>query len=220
MGLKLCHVSIIQPPEPTMVRARSEKAIKSETQVKNALNQIKRKKGKTAYQAAKDTGASKSTLYRRLSGGKSRTEAHESQRLLHDSEEKALVVWITMMASTGNPVSQAFVREMAEDIRKQRLIGINDESMTLVEYPPIGQSWVKRFLKRYPFLQTTLSRSIEASRIKEVSSELVSQFFDVFTQVLEELEIELQDVYNMDETGYFYDIPFADMSRICIGNKW
>ena len=202
-----------------MVRARSEKAAKSEARVKDALNQIKGKDRKTAYQAAKDTGASKSTLYRRLSGGKSRAEAHEFQQLLHNYEEKALVVWITMMASTGNPVGHAVVREMAKDIRNQRLIGINDESMSLIEYPPIGQSWVKRFLKRYPFLQTALSRSIEASRIKEVSVELVSQFFDVFTQVLTELEIELQDVYNMDETGYFCGVLFANRNRFCIGNK-
>lgn len=74
-------------------------------------------------------------------GGKSRTEeVYEFQQLFHHYEEKALVVWITIMASTGNPVSHAFVREMAEDIRKQRVIGVNDESMNLIEYHPIGQS--------------------------------------------------------------------------------
>jgi Tc5 transposase DNA-binding domain len=142
----------------------------------------------------------------RVKGGKSRAEAHESQKLLHNYEEKSLVVWITMMAATGNPVSQACVTEMADEIRKRRLIGVNDESMNLVEYPPIGKCWVKRFLKRYPSLQTILSRSIEAARIKEVSPQLVSQFFEVFKQVLKELNIEWQDVYNMDETGNYYYI--------------
>jgi hypothetical protein len=150
-----------------MVRSRSQKAIQSEARVKDALNQTKGKNRKTGYQAAKTLVHSTSTVYRRLNGGKSRAEARESQQLLHDYEEKALVVWITMMAAIGNPVSQAFVREMTEDIRKQRLIGINDESMTLIEYPPI-----------------------EVVRIKEVSSKLTSQFFDVFIQVLNELDIQ------------------------------
>ena len=145
-------------------------------------------------------------MYRRLSGGKSGAEARESQQHLHNHEEKALIVWITMMAATGHPVSQAFITEMAEDIRKQRLVGINDESMTLVEYSPISPSWVKRFLRRYSFLKTILSRSIEAARIKELSSEVVSQFFDIFNQVLTELDIQKENVYNMDESGYFHFI--------------
>ena len=107
---------------------RSEKATISEARVQKALNQTKGKDRTTGYRAAKDTGASKSTLYRRLSGGKSRAEAREAQQLLHKYEEKSLVVWITMMAATGNPVSHACVREMAEEIRQQRLIGVNDEN--------------------------------------------------------------------------------------------
>src|SRR2546423_2848769 len=95
---------------------RSEKATISEARVQKALNQTKGKDRTTGYRAAKDTGASKSTLYRRLSGGKSRAEAREAQQLLHKYEEKSLVVWITMMAATGNPVSHTCVREMAEEI--------------------------------------------------------------------------------------------------------
>jgi Tc5 transposase DNA-binding domain len=122
-----------------MVRRRSEKAAQSEARVKDALNQVHTKTATTGYGAAKATGASKSTVYRRLSGGKNRAEARQSQQLLHDHEEKALIAWITMMSATGNPVGHACVKEMAEEIRSQRVLGINDESIALVSYPPIGK---------------------------------------------------------------------------------
>jgi hypothetical protein len=203
----------------TNVRRRSEKAVQSETRVKDALNKISTKTFATGCAAAKATGVSKSTVYRRLSGGKNRAEARESQQILHNHEEKSLIAWITMMAATGNPVNHAYVREMAEEIRSQCVSGINDEFSTFVSYPPIGQDWVNRFLKRYPFMKTALSHSIEAARLKEVSSELVSEFFDVLTEVIKELDIQLENIYNMDKTGIYTVFTYTN-SRIFIGNKW
>lgn len=199
-----------------MGRRRSQKAIESEAKVKEALNTVQIGQIKTGYAAAKRFGASKSTIYRRLSGGKTRAEAREEQQLLSKQEEKALIVWITMLAATGNPVGHGMVREMAEEIREQRVESINEEDCVLVDYPPIGDDWVSRFLGRYPFMATKLSRAIEAARIKDVSSELILEFFDVLTRVMKENDIRLEDIYNMDETGYYF-IHFA-YDRICIGN--
>ena len=109
-----------------MGRRRSQKTIKSETKVKEALNTIQDGRIKTEYAAAKEFGASKSTIYRRLSGGKTRAEAREEQQLLSKQEEKALIIWIIMLAATGNPVGHAMVREMAEEIREQRVESINE----------------------------------------------------------------------------------------------
>jgi len=74
MGLKL-HYST---PRSTMIRSKGETAIQNESQVNNALKQTKGRNRKSGYQAAKDTGASKSSVYRQLKGGKTRTEARES----------------------------------------------------------------------------------------------------------------------------------------------
>lgn len=52
-------------------------------------------------------------------------------------------------------------------------------------------------------MKTALSRSIESARLKEVSSELVSEFFEGLTEAIEEFDIQLEDIYNMDETGNF-----------------
>src|SRR5213075_1306646 len=59
------------------------------------------------------------TLSRRFKGGKTRSEAREVQQMLSRAQEKALVSWITNLTVTGHPVSHGFIREMAEEIRKQ-----------------------------------------------------------------------------------------------------
>ena len=201
-----------------MGRRKSQKAIDTEAKVKDALHQVQGGKIKTGYAAAKSFGVSKSTMYRRLSGGKTRAEAREEQQLLSKHEEKALIVWITMLAATGNPVSHPMVRAMAEEIRQQRVESINEADCVLVDYPPIGEGWVSRFLGRYPFMATKLSRVIEAARIKDVSSELILEFFDVLVNLVAEYDIQVEDIYNMDETGYHFNIFAYD--RVCIGNYW
>jgi hypothetical protein len=85
-----------------------------------------------------------------LRGGKSRAEAREEQELLSKQGEKTLIVWITMLAATGNPVGHPMIREMAEEIREQKVESINEKDCVLVDYPPIGESWVSRFMKARP----------------------------------------------------------------------
>jgi len=57
------------------------------------------------------------------------------------------------------------------------------------------------FLDRHPYLRTKLSRSIEASRIKEVARERVVEFFQEFSHILQEHNIKCENIYNVDETG-------------------
>jgi len=92
---------------------------------------------KTAYQAANVTDASESTLSRRLNGGKSRSEAHESQQILSKAQEKALAERITDLTATGHPAHHDFLRDMVEDIRKQS--GLDNNARIPL---PIGGSWV------------------------------------------------------------------------------
>lgn len=82
--------------------------------------------------------------------------------------------WITQLMATGHPARRTFICEIAEEIRRQRLT----HSTVPVVYPSLGDSWVPQFLSRHPNLQTTLSRAIESSRVKEVSAEAI------FTQIL------------------------------------
>ena len=150
----------------------------------------------TPYKAAKKTGASKSTLLRRLKGGRTRPEAREGQQLLSEAQEKTLVSWISNLTATGHPAHHDFIREMAEEIRKSSPL-IHDAQRRL----PIGETWVRQFIKRHPYLKTTLSRSIELARVKDITANMVRDWFEKFQAALEEHQITMENVYNMDETG-------------------
>jgi hypothetical protein len=61
-----------------------------------------------------------------------------NQQLLSPAEEKALVKWVKQLTIAGYPARHSILREMAEEVRAQRVASINDSSMQLVFYRPIG----------------------------------------------------------------------------------
>src|SRR2546423_1095385 len=121
---------------------RSEKAAESEEKVLKALAGLQSGLYRTCYKAAKETGASETTVTRRFKGGMTRAEAREEQQMLSRAQEKALVSWITNLTATGHPASHQFIREMAEEIRKQS--GLVYDAQTRL---PIGETWVRQFIK-------------------------------------------------------------------------
>ena len=141
-------------------------------------------------------------------GKKSCAEAREAQQKLTKVEEKVLAEWITRLTATGHPARHEFIREMAEEIRRKRTKEI--DTLQLIS---LGSSWVQQFLKRQPHLQTVISRSIEASRVKEVTKEVVISFFNTLEACMAEYQILWKNVYNMDETGIFYII--MTKCRLC-----
>ena len=94
------------------------------------------------------------------------------------------------------------MKDMAEEIRRQRgpQIDIGAEL-------PLGKTWVQQFIGRHPQLKTVISCSIEAAHIKDVTIEVVTNFFEVLEACMKEYEITSENMYNMDETGqtfYYY----------------
>lgn len=180
-----------------MGHRRSQTATETNSKVEKALAGLSSGEYGTPYQAAKALGLSESTLHRRIRGGKSRAEAREGQQILSKAEEKALEGWITRLTATGHPASHDFIQEMAEEIRKGR--HRDDEHPHT--YTDIGSSWVQCFIKRHPHLKTSLSRSIEAARIKDVTKDVIVEWFAKLQETMEEHQITLENTYNMDETG-------------------
>src|SRR5438876_12415118 len=77
-------------------------------------------------------------------------------------------------------------------IRKQR-----DSEIANRPIIPLGICWVQQFISRHPQLRTVISHSIEASRIRDVTRDMIVKFFDAFEACLEEYQITLENVYNM-----------------------
>src|SRR5579859_7606085 len=169
-----------------------------EQKVKEAVRGLKSERWKTPYAAAKALSMSHKILERHMNGGKSCLEARETQQKLTKAEEKVLGSWITHLTAVGHPARHAFIRDMAEEIKRQR--GAEIEAS---EELPLGVTWVQC----NPHLKTVISRSIEAARIKDVTPDLVTNFFETLTTCLNDYQITTENVYNMNKTGisvYYY----------------
>src|SRR5271169_673498 len=97
-------------------------------------------------------------------------------QLLMISEEKALAGCITRLMASGFPITHDLLREMAEEIRKRCLHGINNNSVEHVVYEPIGEQWTQRFIQHHPNLATAMSRSIELSCITAVTPKIIENW--------------------------------------------
>ncbi|KXL48243.1 MAG: hypothetical protein FE78DRAFT_142374, partial [Acidomyces sp. 'richmondensis'] len=82
------------------------------------------------------------TLYARLAGRTSRSQAHESAQILSNAEEKTLVRWISRLCRTRFPASPKLVVEIAEEVRRSCFQLSQSLPLTL---RLIGKYWINRF---------------------------------------------------------------------------
>ena len=122
---------------------------------------------------AKDFNISWYTLKRRLDGSLPRNKAQESSMNLSNLEEKELVHWITMLTQHDYAPRYHTVHELAEIIRNQRVLGVNDDDVQLVNYDTFGKDWVSRFMSHHPELKSARRKLIEAARIRGTIDKVV-----------------------------------------------
>lgn len=185
-----------------MFRCHNEEGSATEDLYQLGLAGLKSGEYTSVHSAAKALSISKATLSRRHNGGHSRRTAHVNEQNLSEHEEKALQKEITCLSVAGTPPSQALIKEIAESIRMFRVASINDEFITHVQYPPLGKHWVSRFLARHSQLKAIYARRIDAARVTEASSEVITRWLDAVKNLSEEHAILPENVYNMDESGF------------------
>jgi len=197
-----------------MVRRRSQKAAENDKLVEEAVVRVLSKKYKSSYEAAKVLGVNHKTVHNRLTGVPSHSTARLGQQLLHGHEEIVLTKWIKELTITGYAPSHRLLREMAEEIRNQRVASINSPSITRVSYPPLGCDWIPRFIKRHEGLKSVVGRRVESKRMDGVTKESLNKWFDAFLEIKTERKIITENIYNMDETGFA--IGTLESNRIII----
>jgi hypothetical protein len=67
---------------------------------------------------------------------------------------------------------------------------------------PCHTRWVSRFLCRIPDLKKGKSKSIDVNGLTALTPDLVSDFFAQISYLRTKYNIQPQDIYNMDETGF------------------
>jgi hypothetical protein len=145
---------------------------------------------KSQRAAAKAYGVPRTTFQDRLKGKPNRATAHQHQQRLSPEQEEFLVQWILDEDARACPPSHARAREMATQIL--RMNG---------DYDPIGKLWLLHFIRRNPRVASVIGKKIDAQRAEGATPEKVRAFLERFERTRLRLNIPMDAVYNMDETG-------------------
>ena len=150
-----------------------------------------------------------STLIHRRLGRRSRAEQAQSQQYLTREEEKALVKFLLLMSSLGQPVRVKYLRSLAFSIARQR------STKKSIKRP--GKNWPRAFEKRHPELQARRVRSIDWKSHGNNIYEKIVEWFDIIGQVLQDPSILPENVYNMDETGVM--LSMLGSAKVLVGKN-
>ena len=81
-------------------------------------------------------------------------------------------------------------------------------------HTPLGCHWVETFLNRHHSLKSRFCTPLDKERINAVNYETINYWFKLFSDIMEQYNIEKRDVYNMDEKGIA--IGQADKQKVVI----
>lgn len=119
-----------------MPRQRSNATDEKDARVQAAVNAYRAKQYESITKAAK---APLSTVKHRVRGRQTRGQSHENQQLLTPAEEDELTRWITQPTAIDYPPRFSLIREMTEELRRQRIRPINEDGIECIIYRPIAK---------------------------------------------------------------------------------
>ena len=93
-----------------------------------------------------------STLRKHMAGCNTHENAHKSQQILSNAEEKTLVQWITCLTCTRFPASPSLVVQMAEEIHYECVHLRNDANASDQSIRSISHNWLYCFESKHPEL--------------------------------------------------------------------
>jgi len=156
----------------------------------------------------------KTTLSRRVPGGRSKSQvAHMRTKLKH--EEEALIVrHIRKEGDKGHPCTHRFVLGLANDILRARC---KREHIT---FQPVGKNWSGRFVERHSDqIKTYWTKSLQGVRAKSVCLSVLEGWNNLRGKaqcgdLTDGTPILPKNIANMDKTGW---LPSVHQTRRVIG---
>ncbi|KAL8365123.1 hypothetical protein RB595_004102 [Gaeumannomyces hyphopodioides] len=143
--------------------------------------------GVSQAEAARRWNIPRSTLQRRLQGGRTMRKAKEPFQRLSVKQESFVADWICTEEIAGRAPTREMVREFAE--------------MMLSPGPKLGKRWIDDFFARNPIITTKVGHALEASRAKETNKAEIDAFYSRLRDVVAARNIRTANICNMDETG-------------------
>jgi len=163
----------------------------TEAQMQVAIAEFKAGKFKSERAATQAHRVPRTTFKARLRGQLNQhLSSHVTQQRLSQVQENFLEAWVLDEDARGYPPSHARVREMAVQMLRHN-----------GDHKPLGKRWISSFTTRHPRVASMIGRRIEAARIQHTTCVEIRAFFDRFQRTISEHDIQLEDIWNMDEHG-------------------
>ncbi|KAJ5583841.1 hypothetical protein N7450_006505 [Penicillium hetheringtonii] len=178
---------------PPIRTESSQKSANQEGKVLLALSDLKDSRIKSIRAAAKLYAIPCSTLQTRVYGQTSRADKRLSGHKLTQTEEDSLTEWIISMDTYRAAPRPSTVRDMANILLAARS-----------ENPPatVDKNWPSFFINRCEELCTQFSRRYDYQRALNKDPKLLRQWFSTVQRTIDEKNIQSEDIYNFDETGF------------------
>ena len=156
-----------------------------------ALDALKKVQFKSQRAAALAFDNPETTLRRRISGVVSRPQKTANCQKLSDTEESTLLAWILDMDKHGLSLHLPIVCHLAQLLVSARL-----PSTT------IGENWVNCYVKCHPELRSKYTQKYDYQHARCEDSGLIKSWFMHVQETIQNYGILMEDIYNMDETGF------------------
>ena len=170
-----------------------------EARVILALKAIKNDTNLSIRAAAKIYNVTASTIRNRRDGRPARCDTTANSKKLTESEENAIIQYVTELSTRSFPPRLRGVEEMANQLLRVR------------DAPPVGKLWAHNFVKRQPELCTRWSRKYDYQRARCEDPKLIGNWFALVQNIKAKYGILDDDSYNFDETGFIMGMIFAGM---------
>lgn len=157
-----------------------EKAVKAYNDATNTY---------TLVEIAEQFGVQTSTLQRRVHGGRTMSEYHQSCQLLTPAQEQILETYVIYLQENLKSPTRNTVRQLAG-----YMLG------TPNKIP--GYAWFDGFISRSKLLSLSESGKIDFPRIRENREFLIKNFFNLYRYYIEKFNVDFEDVWNLDEAGF------------------
>ena len=143
-------------------------------------------------QTAKEFNVVRSTLSRRHRQiTRARKDVTEMKSLLSVQQEKTLLEYINLLTERGLPPTTQMVRNFASEIS-----GITP-----------GKNWISRFIERHKNkIKSSYLTPADIARKRADNPYQYKLFYELLTEKIKKYEIEVHNMYNMDEKGFLIGI--------------
>ena len=166
-----------------------------EARIRKALTALADEPDLTVMAAADQFHVPVRRLRARHQGRKARSQREGSGQRLTKQQHRALEAYVQRCDNLHMP---ALVPQLID--AAQRILSLSLAPGQNAE--PLTRNWISRYLKKYPHMRRVKQKTKEIDRSASEEIAVYQRHFRDFHREVEEKGILLDDIYNMDETGF------------------